>query len=191
VNGRLIGKFMTYYDSAHEFSANERELALAIARQPASSIERKRAEELLSESERRLELALDATGSVPWGWDLIKDRLDDWSPQYRKLYGFAHNESPSFERWLAQVHPDDRRRLQDQHMLNPLGDDVWSEEYRIIHPERGECWIGGLGRCLRDESGRALRVTGVNFDITERRRSEEREKLLAANWSTGPRIPLP
>jgi two-component sensor histidine kinase len=43
-NGRLIGKFMTYYDEPHEFSADELDLALTIGRHLGFSVERIRAE---------------------------------------------------------------------------------------------------------------------------------------------------
>jgi two-component system CheB/CheR fusion protein len=43
--GRLVGKFMTYYDRRHDFAPTEIDLALTIARQLGFGIERKRAEE--------------------------------------------------------------------------------------------------------------------------------------------------
>jgi two-component sensor histidine kinase len=44
-DGRLIGKFMTYYSNPHEFEATEISLACTIATQIALGIERKRAQE--------------------------------------------------------------------------------------------------------------------------------------------------
>jgi two-component sensor histidine kinase len=44
-NGRLIGKFMTYYNAPHEFEKEEIKLASTIASQIALGIERKRAQE--------------------------------------------------------------------------------------------------------------------------------------------------
>jgi PAS domain S-box-containing protein len=52
--GRLIGKFMTYYDSPHKFTAEELKLASTIATQLAQAIEHKRDEEALRYSEREL-----------------------------------------------------------------------------------------------------------------------------------------
>jgi PAS domain S-box-containing protein len=53
VNGRLIGKFMVYYDCPHVFEEEEVDLALTIARQVALGVEGKRAEEALKEGDRR------------------------------------------------------------------------------------------------------------------------------------------
>jgi two-component sensor histidine kinase len=53
-DGRLAGKFMTYYDAPHAYSAAELDIALTVARQLGFSIERGRAEDARrrSESER-------------------------------------------------------------------------------------------------------------------------------------------
>lgn len=58
---RLIGKFMAYWDSPHDISAEEVELCLTIARQLAVAIERRRAEEYLRASEQRLRTELADT----------------------------------------------------------------------------------------------------------------------------------
>ena len=61
VNNALIGKFMTYYDARHVFSDAELALALTIARQLGFSLERRRAEEALRETQRQLVSELAAT----------------------------------------------------------------------------------------------------------------------------------
>ncbi|HSZ64256.1 MAG TPA: PAS domain S-box protein [Terriglobales bacterium] len=61
--GKLMGKFMMYFPSRHDFSTDELELSLAIARQLAFAIDRKRADAALRESEKKfraLSESLDA-----------------------------------------------------------------------------------------------------------------------------------
>ncbi|QBQ53960.1 PAS domain S-box protein [Nitrosococcus wardiae] len=132
-------------------------------------------QEALHQSQQRLELALQASQAGIWGWTVSENRIDGWNPQYRELYGFTPDETISFKAWLARVHPDDRERLSArfQQMLTTPDDNVWDEEFRILHPQRGERWLGGLGRCFRDERGQVPRMAGVNFDITERKRAAE------------------
>lgn len=55
-NGKLIGKFMTYFDAPHEFSASEVDLSLIIAHQLAFGIQRTQAEAALRESEGQLQV---------------------------------------------------------------------------------------------------------------------------------------
>jgi hypothetical protein len=60
-NGRLIGKFMTYYEEPHVFSVAEVDVAVTIARQLGFSLERRKAEEALRETQRQLVSELAAT----------------------------------------------------------------------------------------------------------------------------------
>jgi PAS domain S-box-containing protein len=66
--GRVIGKFMTYYEGAHKFTDSEMELAVTIARQFGFSIERLRAEEgkqlLLEESAHRVKNTLATVQAI-------------------------------------------------------------------------------------------------------------------------------
>jgi PAS domain S-box-containing protein len=135
----------------------------------------RRAEKALAESQARLVLALEAAGGAMWGWNVPENRLDDWEPTYRKLFGFSGQEPARIETWLARLHPEDRQRLGErlEQMLRTPGDDIWDEQFRILHPERGERWLFGLGRCSRDGSGKVVRMTGVCMDITERREAQE------------------
>jgi PAS domain S-box-containing protein len=133
------------------------------------------AEKILAETQARLALALEAAGGAMWGWNIPENRLDEWDPMYRKLFGFSGHEPSRIETWLARLHPEDRQRLGKrlEQMLRTPGDDIWDEQFRIQHPERGERWLFGLGRCTRDGSGKVVRMTGVCLDITERREAQE------------------
>src|SRR5262249_26848947 len=66
--GKLVGKFMTYYESAHKFADSEMELAVTIARQLGFGIERLRAEEgrqlLLKESAHRVKNTLATVQAI-------------------------------------------------------------------------------------------------------------------------------
>jgi PAS domain S-box-containing protein len=134
---------------------------------------RQRAELGLRESEQRVRLALDAGKMATWGWDIVGNRLDEFGPQCRALIGFSADEPVTFEACAARLHPEDAPRLAARlrHILATPGDDEWREEFRILHPEFGERWLFGLGRCFRDEMGRALRMMGVVYDRTERRQA--------------------
>src|SRR4029077_11778284 len=73
-NGRLIGKFMAYYDAPHGFREGEVNVALAVARQLSFGLTRQRAEAELRTNEERLRLATEAGKVGVWEWDLATDR---------------------------------------------------------------------------------------------------------------------
>jgi two-component sensor histidine kinase len=54
-------------------------------------------------------------------------------------------------------------------------------EYRIKRQDTGEMrWLARRGEIITDEAGMPVRVVGAVYDITERKRSEEQQRLLMA-----------
>jgi PAS domain S-box-containing protein len=51
--------------------------------------------------------------------------------------------------------------------------DTWDNTYRILRPDGSVAWIQSLGRADRDAAGQVTTVTGLELDITQRRRAEE------------------
>lgn len=125
------------------------------------------------ENEERLRLALDAAEAGTWSWDVASNR-STWDERYHALYGFESNNPVSFETWITSVHPDDRQQLLDriQSLLRPGEGYWWREEFRAIHPQKGERWMAGIGRIYRDPAGNAVRFAGINLDVTARRHAE-------------------
>ena len=70
-NGKLIGKFMVYFNVPHVFSEDELDLSLTIARQLAFGIDRKRAEEALRASEA---LYRTIARNIPGGGVYVVDK---------------------------------------------------------------------------------------------------------------------
>ena len=51
--------------------------------------------------------------------------------------------------------------------------DAWDNTFRIVRPDGTVAWIQSLGRADRDADGQVTRLTGLDLDVTERRRTEE------------------
>lgn len=154
--------------------------------------ERKAAEQNLLESREQLRLALEAAGAGAWIWDVAKSRTEWWE-EYRKLAGVGSEVGPSFEAWLASVHPEDRSCV-EQYARNVVQscEPRFAFEYRIIHPEKGIRWIRGVGTAEFAPDGAPLRIVGLNLDITEQRKldgalreAEERLRFLVDTASDG------
>jgi formate hydrogenlyase transcriptional activator len=133
---------------------------------------RKRAEEGLRASEERLRLALEATRIGTFERNL-QTGGSRWSPEMEAIYGLAPGTFPkSIEAFVELIHVGDRpsvARLVEQSMR--IGDA--EGEWRVIWPDGTVHWIAGRWRVIQDEHGHPARVLGVDFDITERKRTEE------------------
>lgn len=144
---------------------------------------RRQADERLRESEQRLSLALQVGGVVgTWDWDISNDALRADS-RLATLFGVDREKAASglpLKTFVKAIHPDDRDHVTEaiQKVSKSGGD--YSEEHRIVQPDRAEQWVLARGRCLLDETGRPYRFLGVAIDITERKRAEEHQRMLMA-----------
>ena len=141
--------------------------------------ERKRAEEALRESERRLKLSLAAGRAGTWEWRIKEDKLI-WSDEYYDLYGIKPGEmEPTLENFLFCVHLDDRDRMLVE-MSEVLQERKDAEhEFRFIRPDGAVRWAHSSAQLTLDEMGEPERLVGIMIDITDRKQAEmEREELL-------------
>jgi PAS domain S-box-containing protein len=133
--------------------------------------ERKRVETALAESEQRLRLALETAGMGVRELDLVTDNAYS-TPEAEKIFGRDDERDKSFDKWFANVHPDDQPVLRaswDRALSGP-GNDL-RHEYRFRKPDGSWRWIGAHGR-LEFKDGRPVRTIGVIQDITERKEIE-------------------
>jgi two-component system, cell cycle sensor histidine kinase and response regulator CckA len=155
-------------------------------------------EEALRLSRQRLELAQEAAGIGSWDWDLVSDQRH-CSKEYGRLYGLPASElAAPHEEWLQSIHLEDRARVQEELSRALEGVAPYDSEFRVVWPDGTVHWLFGKGNVIRDSDGRAIRMLGVNMEISERkyadqalRESEERFRNMADTapvmiWVTGP-----
>jgi two-component system cell cycle sensor histidine kinase/response regulator CckA len=136
--------------------------------------ERKRAREALAQSRERLQLALEAARMGTWRWEVQSNALS-WDEGLNQLYGLEPDESVTcYEEFIERVHEDDRTLVHQavEKAISGLG--ALDYEFRIVLPDGRVRWLADLGRVVRDASGKALYLTGVCLDMTERKQVEER-----------------
>jgi PAS domain S-box-containing protein len=143
-----------------------------VAERMWDAVERTHAEAALRDREHRFRLALGASGGGSWTWDLRTNDAE-WDDAFRAIFGFAPEEPPLFETWLARVHVDDRPRMRAVLEEVLKTQDTWDHTYRAVRPDGAVSWMQSLGRADRDASGQVTRLTGFELDISERRRTEE------------------
>ena len=180
--GRVIGKFMLYYDEPRALSADETQMAELIAFQVAFAVERTRTEEAARRSEERLRFALDAAAMGTWDWDLTTQTVR-WSDNLEQIHGLPPGTfDGTFASYEREIHPDDRERVLAS-ARRAITEGVPHEvEYRIVGPDGTVRWVEGKGRVER-EHGQPVRMTGVCMMVT-RRKEAELARLAAAEESS-------
>ncbi|MFC6774806.1 PAS domain-containing protein [Methylobacterium gregans] len=89
-------------------------------------------------------------------------------------YGWGpHRIEPTGAWWLAQVHPGDRDRVEQDIRAVIAGQAAgWGHEYRFGRADGSYAEVLDCGYTVRDADGRPLRMIGAMLDVTERNRSE-------------------
>jgi diguanylate cyclase (GGDEF)-like protein/PAS domain S-box-containing protein len=137
--------------------------------------ERRRGERELAAAKQRLELALDGSDASLWDTDLQTGRVY-LSEGWAEFLGQPRAPTATtMDELMRGVHPEDLERavkLSVEVMKGERQD--YAEEHRFRLADGSWKWLLSRGRTTeRDAGGRALRMTGINLDITARKRAEQ------------------
>lgn len=131
--------------------------------------------EALSESEKRLQMAIEGAREGMWDWN-IKDGSLHFNDYQFTMLGYAVGEiQPRVEDFVEMVHPDDKRRTSERLARHLKGEtDYYENEYRLRTRSGEWKWLLVHGRVVdRDEYGRAVRAIGTHVDIHEFKITEQ------------------
>lgn len=130
-------------------------------------------EKALRDSQYRFDLAVTGIQDGLWDWDLPTDNAY-FSPVWAAMLGYTPEEIvPSFSAWTNLIHPDDLPvTIHDIHMHLQGKTPLFKNVHRLKNKDGKWTYVEARGKCLRDSSGKGIRMTGTITDITERRRVE-------------------
>jgi PAS domain S-box-containing protein len=125
----------------------------------------------------RLRAALGAAGIGTWHVDLPSGTVTLDEGMNRILGLDEAERREPVERMVARIHPDDRGRVTAWlgHAQAERGEFVL--EFRVIRADATSRWVRARGRVLTDTG--SVVATGAVIDITEQRRLEEHDRMLA------------
>jgi PAS domain S-box-containing protein len=169
-SGRLIGKFMTYYNRPHLFIEHELKLATTIARQLAQAIQHRRDEEALRDSEERLRAIVQQANAGMARYDL-KGRIEFVNSRFCKMLGY--NESALIGKSVREItYAEDVQKT--MHALQRVlrkGEPTEIEK-RYICKDGSLVWVNVSDAPERDAVGRPKSVVAVAVNVTARKKAE-------------------
>jgi PAS domain S-box-containing protein len=125
----------------------------------------------IPENDELLSLAQEAGRFGIFEWQ-VQTGVVRLSPKFLELYGLADFDG-SYEGWLQCIFREDVPRIVDL-MENSFAEHAADAqaEFRIVDAKDGALkWMQARNLIFYDDQQRALRVVGVNVDVTEQKRA--------------------
>ncbi|MDE2082505.1 MAG: PAS domain S-box protein [Burkholderiales bacterium] len=139
--------------------------------------QQRRAEAALRESEARLRFALESAQIGDWELDLQTLRAQT-SLRHNRCFGHTEPQSAwGVDRFLAQVHPEDRPQVAQGLQAAIAERRGWAVECRVVWPDDSVHWISAHAS-VQQQPGRPDRMFGIVRDITQHKQAEQ-ARLLA------------
>ena len=188
-NARVIGLFTLFADLiANHLSAfdrqnktdNNKELAEANEKHEAAQQQQDELLRQLTVANAKLQQAIETGNMGTWSIDPATQKVT-LSDFIRNLFGFPLDGEITIEQTMSVIDPDYQAELAGllhDALINYKDSDI---EYPITNLLTGEHkWVRSAGRLLFDNMGNVTEYSGVLLDITNRKRNEDRQAMLAA-----------
>jgi diguanylate cyclase (GGDEF)-like protein/PAS domain S-box-containing protein len=121
---------------------------------------------------------LESTRAIPWKIDWATMKFAYIGPQIEELLGWTPESWKTVEDWATRMHPDDQKWVVDFCVAQSKAGVDHEADYRAAAKDGTYRWIRDVVHVQRDASGNVQALIGFMFDISERKRTEERLLLL-------------
>jgi PAS domain S-box-containing protein len=132
--------------------------------------------EELNLQEHRLKLATQIAGVGIWERDMVTGAIV-WEAQMYRLRGLQPDDPRTpreiDEGIVAPLALQERWQRIERHLVDS---EPYEYEFEVRWPDGSMHWLVSTGRAVRDASGKAVRMVGLNWDITQRKRAEAAQR---------------
>jgi len=167
------GNVLTFDVTATSITLHGKAYGLSVMRDITERRRNQREREILT---TRLVTATSAAGLGVWEFNFVTGEISRDEKTY-ELWGLGKvEEDPSFDSVYEIIHPDDRDGEKERFQKALTSDIVtYQSEFRIVRPDNGEIrYLHSFAKFVRDENGKALNLTGINYDTTDARIAEKK-----------------
>ena len=140
-----------------------------------------RTQEVLRNSEERLELVIQGSHDGFWDGQVLPDEPWHsprtpvwWSPRLKAMLGYTEEEFPDvLESWTSRLHPEDAGRVFAALTAHIERRAPYDEEYRLLTKGGEYGWFRARGQAIWDETGQMIRMAGSLQCVTDRKQAED------------------
>jgi PAS domain S-box-containing protein len=177
--GKLVGKFMAYYDAPHIFSQADIDLAVTIARQLGFSVQRLRSDDARRQAEhanRLLASIVESSDDAVVSKDL-NGIVTSWNLAAQRIFGYTAEEM--IGRPIATLIPKDRTN-EEVLILERVRRGERVDHYETVRQRKDGSLIDVSLTIspVKDASGKLAGASKIVRDITERKEAQARHDML-------------
>ena len=131
----------------------------------------------LSKDDAVYRTLLESTKAIPWKIDWDTKKFAYIGPQIEALLGWSPESWMTVEDWATRMHPEDREYVVNFCVAQSQAGIDHEADYRALTKDNGYVWLRDVVHVVRKDNGEPEALIGFMFDISERKKTEE--KLLA------------
>ena len=117
---------------------------------------------------------LESTKAIPWKIDWKTMSFEYIGPQIEELLGWPQQSWQSVDDWATRMHAEDRNWVVDFCVAQSQSGTDHEADYRALTSDGSYVWIRDVVHVIRDEAGEVQALVGFMFDISERKKTEEK-----------------
>jgi diguanylate cyclase (GGDEF)-like protein/PAS domain S-box-containing protein len=117
---------------------------------------------------------LESTRAIPWSIDWALMQFTYIGPQVEALLGWPQDSWKTVQDWSDRMHAEDRERTVNFCVSQSQAGFDHEADYRALTKEGGYVWIRDVVHVIRHEDGSPKMLVGFMFDISQRKRVEEK-----------------
>ncbi|MCB5185879.1 sensor domain-containing diguanylate cyclase [Methylobacillus gramineus] len=121
---------------------------------------------------------LESTNAIPWKIDWKTMTFAYIGPQIELLLGWTPASWVSAQDWAERMHPEDRAWVVDFCVSQSQAGHDHEADYRALTKDGEYVWIRDVVHVVRDTQGEVEALIGFMFDISERKKTEEKLLIL-------------
>jgi PAS domain S-box-containing protein len=125
------------------------------------------------ESEQRFKIASQSANLGIWDWN-VRDNTMIWDERMYDLYGIDKESTvKTIDLWITGLHPEDKDAAIAACNDALEGKSTFDTSFRVKHPDGKVLYLKADGLVIMGSEGQAIRMIGVNRDVTKSKQAEE------------------
>jgi diguanylate cyclase (GGDEF)-like protein/PAS domain S-box-containing protein len=117
---------------------------------------------------------LESTRAIPWKIDWASMQFAYIGPQIEQVLGWRQDSWKTVDDWASRIHEEDRRKTVDFCVAQSMQGADHEADYRALTPDGDYVWIRDVVHVVRHPDGSPEALVGFMFDISERKKAEDK-----------------